>query len=219
MNVHFEKIAGELNIGLRQVEACAALLGEEATVPFIARYRKEATGSLDEVAVAAVRDRLAALAELDARRAAILKSLGERELLTDELGAKIAAAETMTALEDVYLPYRPKRRTRAIIARERGLEPLALALWEQNVRDAPEALAEAYVNPEKEVPGPAEALAGARDILAEMTSEAAEAREKLRALFLDEGRIQSRVISGREEAGAKFRDYFEWDEPIKSVPS
>jgi len=219
MNKYFEQIAGELNIKLWQVEACAALLAEEATVPFIARYRKEATGGLDEVAVAGIRDRLAALAELDARREAILKSLTERELLTDELKEKVLVAETMAALEDVYLPYRPKRRTRATIARERGLAPLAERLWEQNPADRPEELALEYVDPEKEVPGTAEALAGARDILAERVSEEAEAREKLRRLFEDEGQIQSRMLSGQEEAGAKFRDYFDWDEPIRSVPS
>lgn len=219
MNQYFEQIARELGINARQVEACAALLGEDATVPFIARYRKEATGSLDEVAVTAIRDRLAALAELDARREAILKSLTERELLTDELKDKVLAAETMSTLEDIYLPYRPKRRTRATIAKERGLEPLADKLWEQNPGDAPEALAAEYVDAEKEVPGAAEALAGARDILAERVSEDAEAREKLRHLFEDHGQIQSRVVSGQEEAGAKFRDYFEWDEPVKNVPS
>lgn len=142
MNQYYDQIAQELGVNVWQVEACAALLAEDATVPFIARYRKEATGSLDEVAVAAVRDRLAALAELDARREAILKSLTERELLTDELKDKIMAAETMTTLEDIYLPYRPKRRTRATIAKEKGLEPLAVALLEQNPADNPVLLAE-----------------------------------------------------------------------------
>ena len=219
MNQYFDQIAQELGVKVWQVEACAALLAEDATVPFIARYRKEATGSLDEVAVTAVRDRLSALAELDARRQAILKSLAERELLTDELKEKVLAAETMTALEDIYLPYRPKRRTRAIIARERGLEPLALALWEQNPADDPQALAQSYLDPEKEVSGVDEALAGARDILAEKVSEDARAREKLRSLFEERGQIQSRVVAGQQEPGAKFRDYFEWDEPVKTVPS
>lgn len=219
MNQYHDQIARELGLNLWQVEACAALLAEEATVPFIARYRKEATGSLDEVAVAAIRDRLAVLAELDARRAAILKSLGERELLTDELRDRVMAADTMTALEDIYLPYRPKRRTRAIIARERGLEPLAEQLWEQNPSDDPAALAAAFVDVEKGVPGTAEALAGARDILAERVSEDIPAREKLRRLFEEQGRLESRILAGQEEAGAKYRDYFQWDEPVKSVPS
>jgi len=219
MNQYHDQIARELGLNFWQVEACAALLAEEATVPFIARYRKEATGSLDEVAVTAIRDRLAALAELDARRAAIVKSLTERELLTEELRDKVMAADTMTALEDIYLPYRPKRRTRAIIARERGLEPLADQLWEQNPADDPASLAAAFVDQEKEVPGTTEALAGARDILAERVSEDTQAREKMRRLFEDQGLLESRIMAGQEEAGAKYRDYFQWDESVKSVPS
>ncbi|HEY3346375.1 MAG TPA: Tex-like N-terminal domain-containing protein, partial [Nitrospirota bacterium] len=145
---YHHKIAGELNIGTRQVAAVAALLEEGGTVPFIARYRKEATGELDEVAIAAVRDRLAQLRELDARRDAIIKSLEERNLITDELRGKIAAAETMTVLEDIYLPYRPKRRTRATIAREKGLEPLAKLIFDQTGAD-PAVEAAAFVDPDK----------------------------------------------------------------------
>ena len=219
MSQHHDQIAAELGAQVWQVGACAALLAEEATVPFIARYRKEATGSLDEVAVLAIRDRLAELLELDNRRTAILKSLAERELLTDELAAKIKEAAAQTALEDIYLPYRPKRRTRAIIARERGLAPLADRLWEQNPADDPQELALAYVDAAKEVAGPAEALAGARDILAERISEDQPARARMRALFEEQGRIQSRVLPGHEADGAKFRDYFEWDEPIRLAPS
>ena len=129
---HISIIAAELNLTEKQVQACAALLDEGATVPFISRYRKEATGSLDEVAVFAVRDRLAQLRELDKRREAVLKSLEERDLLTEELKAKVLGAETLTVLEDIYLPFRPKRRTRATIAREKGLEPLALRLFSQD---------------------------------------------------------------------------------------
>ncbi|MDR0882358.1 MAG: RNA-binding transcriptional accessory protein [Candidatus Adiutrix sp.] len=219
MSQYHDQIASELGVQVWQVEACAALLAEEATVPFIARYRKEATGSLDEVAVLAIRDRLAELLELDNRRAAVLKSLAERELLTDELAARIKEAATQTALEDIYLPYRPKRRTRAIIARERGLAPLADRLWEQDPADDPRELALAFVDAAKEVTGPAEALAGARDILAEKISEDQPARARMRALFEEQGRIQSRVLPGREADGAKFRDYFEWDEPVRLVPS
>src|SRR6476620_1645980 len=135
---HVGKIATELKLRPAQVHAAAALLAEGATVPFIARYRKEATGSLDEVAITAVRDRLAQLAELDARREAIVKSLDERKLLTDDLRAKVDAAETMAALEDVYQPFRPKRRTRAMIAREKGLEPLAELLMQQLPATRPE---------------------------------------------------------------------------------
>ncbi len=128
---HYQQIAAELTIEKAQVSATAILLGEGGTVPFIARYRKEVTGTLDEVQITAIRDRLAQLAELDKRREAILKSLAERELLTDELKGKIAAAETLTVLEDIYLPFRPKRRTRATAAREKGLEPLAQRIFAQ----------------------------------------------------------------------------------------
>src|SRR4051794_38740818 len=144
---HVGKIAGELKLRPAQVHAAAALLGEGATVPFIARYRKEATGSLDEVAITTIRDRLAQLQELDERRSAIVKSLEERNLLTDELRGRIDAAETMAALEDVYLPFRPKRRTRAMVARERGLEPLAEFLLKQDPAADPGAEAAKYVTP------------------------------------------------------------------------
>src|SRR6187549_1704152 len=142
---HISLIAKELNVTTKQVEATAALLAEDATVPFIARYRKEATGSLDEVAITSIRDRLAQLGELDQRREAILKSLEERKLLTDELRAKVDAAATMAALEDVYQPFRPKRRTRAMIAREKGLEALAEIIWRQEAGVDPEAAAAKFV--------------------------------------------------------------------------
>src|SRR6476660_4323352 len=142
---HLSQIAAELSLRNQQVAAVAALLEEGATVPFIARYRKEATGSLDEVAITSVRDRITQLAELDARREAIIKSLDERKLLTDELRGKVDAAETMAALEDVYQPFRPKRRTRAMIAKEKGLEPLAHLLWSQDPRIDPTSEAAKYV--------------------------------------------------------------------------
>ena len=157
--IFFTQIADELNITGNQVSATASLLDEGATVPFIARYRKERTGSLDEVAVTAVRDRLEQLRELEKRREVILESLTERELLTDELEIRIRAAVTMTELEDIYLPYRPKKRTRATIARERGLEPLAELLFIQDDCD-PELEATAYVDPEKGVECVDDALAG-----------------------------------------------------------
>src|SRR4030067_349728 len=164
---HIKMIASELKVNERQVHACVELLDEGATVPFISRYRKEATGSLDDAAVTTVRDRLAQLRELDKRREAILKSLEETGKLTDELNAKVLAAETMTVLEDIYLPYRPKRRTRATIARERGLEPLAERLVSQDARVAPPAEAALFVDNEKGVETAEDALAGARDIIAE----------------------------------------------------
>ena len=215
---HIQKIANELRVQSKQVAATVELLDNDATVPFIARYRKEATGSLDEVAITTIRDRLAQLRELDKRREAILKSLIERELLTEELKAKIEAAETMAVLEDIYLPFKPKRRTRAIIARERGLEPLAELLFEQGDID-PENAAQAFINPEKQVETIEEALSGARDIIAEWIAEDTDARAKLRGLFSEEAVVVSKVIEGKETEGAKFADYFQWSEPIKQVPS
>ncbi|VAX32999.1 Transcription accessory protein (S1 RNA-binding domain), partial [hydrothermal vent metagenome] len=162
--LHIQIIAKELSVKPSQAMATAALLDEGASVPFIARYRKEATGSLDEVAIAAIRDRLEKLRELDKRRESIIKSLEKRELLTDDLKARIEGAESMTVLEDIYLPFRPKRRTRATIAKEKGLEPLALRIFEQPEMD-PEAEAAAFLNAEKGVASVDEALAGARDII------------------------------------------------------
>ncbi len=213
-------IAAELHIRPQQAEAVIRLLDGDATVPFIARYRKEATGSLDEVAVTAVRDRLASLKELDKRREAILASLDERKLLSPELSAKIASAATLTLLEDIYLPYRPKRRTRALIARERGLEPLADRLFRQDRIDAG-GLAQPYVNPEKGVPDTEAALAGARDILAERVAEDPAARERLRTLFSREGLLKSKAVPAKAEEAdaAKYRDYFAWDEPASKAPA
>ena len=216
---HIFKIAGELKVQPRQVAATAKLFAEGATVPFIARYRKEATGSLDEVAVTSIRERLLSLAELDQRRDAILKSLAERNLLTDELKNAIAKSETLTALEDIYQPYRPKRRTRATIAKERGLEPLADILFSQQSTADPIAEAQAYVSAEKGVPDAASALAGARDILAERISDDAQARTQLRALFWSRASVKSKVSFEKEEAAAKFKDYFDWSEPLAKIPS
>lgn len=198
--------------------ATIALLDDEATVPFIARYRKEATGSLDEVAITAIRDRLGQLRELDKRREAILKSLDERDLLTAELKAAVDTAPTMAVLEDVYLPYRPKRRTRAMIAHERGLEPLAEVILEQADID-PVSEAAAFVDAKKEVASIDDALAGARDIIAEWISEDGDIRARLRALFAQYGTITSQVVEGKETEGAKYQDYFDWREPISQVPS
>ena len=164
--LHISIIAKEIAVKPSQVKAVAALLDEGATVPFIARYRKEATGSLDEVAITAIRDRLEQLMELDKRREAIVKSLEDRGLFTDELKEKIGGAESLTVLEDIYLPFRPKRRTRATVAKEKGLEPLAAQIFEQGELDI-EAEAAAFINAEKGVASVEEALAGARDIIAE----------------------------------------------------
>ena len=204
---HISKIAKELTLKEKQVHATAELLEEDATISFIARYRKEATGSLDEVTITIIRDRLHQLRELDKRREAILKSLEERELLTDELREKIIAAETMSVLEDIYLPFRPKRRTRATIAKEKGLEPLAELLFEQSGID-PFEEAQQYINQEKGVTTVDDAMQGARDIIAERVSEDQEARAKVRELFVTKGIIKAKVISGKEDEGSKYRDYF-----------
>ncbi len=212
------RIGSSLKIDTGRVGATVALLEEGGTVPFIARYRKEATGMLDEVAVAAIRDRLGALVELDDRREAILKSLKERELLTDEVREQVDSAETMTSLEDVYLPYRPKRRTRATIAHERGLEPLADAIWEQTDLDI-EAEAGPYVDEEQGLTNIDDVLSGARDILAERVSEDSTARNGMRRLFAKRGVLRSHAVNEEEKDAAKYLDYFDWEEPLGSAPS
>ncbi len=213
------KIADELSIRPQQVDAVSGLLDEGATVPFIARYRKEATGTLDEVMIINIRDRLEQLKELDKRRESILSSLKERELLTDELEDKILKAETMAKLEDIYLPFRPKRRTRATIAKEKGLEPLADLLWIQDMNTDPIREAEVYIDAEKEVNSLDEALSGARDILAERVNEDQEAREKLRSFFSQKSLFHANIIKGKEIEGIKYKDYFDWSEPVTSTPS
>ncbi|HSI75603.1 MAG TPA: Tex family protein [Lunatimonas sp.] len=216
---HYFKIAEEIGVLLKQVDSTVALLDEGATVPFISRYRKEVTGSLDEVQVATIRDRIQQLRDLDKRKEAVLKSIKEQGKLTPELEKKIEAAETMSILEDIYLPYKPKRRTKGTIAKEKGLEPLATQLFEQAAGVDPEVLAAEYVDAEKEVANVEEALQGARDIMAEWINEDAETRKKVRQLFIEEGKFTSKVIPGKEEEAAKYRDYFEWSEPIKTAPS
>ena len=215
---HIVTITRELNLQPFQVSAVADLLADGATIPFIARYRKEATGSLDEVVVAQVRDRLEQLAELQKRRAAILKSLEENGHLTDELKNAVQQADTLSTLEDIYLPYRPKRRTRATAAREKGLEPLAELIFAQNGGN-PFAAAERYVDVDKQVNTPDEALAGARDIIAEWVAETSQARDQMRALFATRSSLKSRVATGKEMEGTKYRDYFEWEEPAATAPS
>jgi len=211
-------IASELSLPRPSVQAVAELIGAGATLPFIARYRKEKTGSLDEVAIGQIRDRLDQLAELDKRRTAIQKSLAERELLTPELEQAINGARTLTVLEDLYLPFRPKRRTRATMAREKGLEPLALAVLKQRDQALPSDLARSFVDPETGVLTPEEALAGARDIIAERICEDPNIRQRMRTLFTADGVLASGVIKGKEDTGAKFRDYFSWREPLGRAP-
>ena len=212
------KIASELGVKPHQVQATIDLLDGGATVPFISRYRKEATGTLDEVQVATIRDRIEQLRELDKRREAILKSIEEQGKLTPELKKAIDAAETMAKLEDIYLPYKPKRRTKATIAKEKGLEPLAERIFTQTSFDL-QVEASKYLSEEKEVKTVEEALQGARDIIAEWVNENAQVREKMRKLFLEEGTFASRVIPGKENEAIKYKDYFDWSEPIKTAPS
>jgi uncharacterized protein len=215
---HILKIAKELNITARQVTAVAGLLAENATVPFIARYRKEATGSLDEVVITNIRDRLEQLVELDKRREAILESLEKQGNLTAELKDKVMAAETMAVLEDIYLPFKPKRRTRATMAKEKGLEPLAKMLFEQVKTDVIKE-AEKFVDPEKSVESVDAALAGARDIIAEWISEDSQARAEIRLLFQKKGQYVCKVIAGKEEEAVKYKDYYDWTEPAAAAPS
>lgn len=212
------KISAELGITAQQVRATSALLEEGATVPFISRYRKEATGSLDEVQVAAIRDRLEQLKELDKRREAILKSIEEQGKLTPELKKAIDQAETMARLEDIYLPYKPKRKTKASVAKEKGLEPLATRIFAQHPLDI-QSEASKYLEAEKEVATLEDALQGARDIIAEWVSENATVRGNLRTLFLKDGVFATRLIAGKEAEAAKYKDYFDWSEPIKTAPS
>ena len=217
-NFLIPQIARELQLERRQVVATVALLDDGATVPFIARYRKENTATLDEVAISNIRDRLSQLRELGDRREAILSSLEKQGLLTEELGQAVLSAESLAALEDAYLPFRPKRRTRAAIARGKGLAPLALYIRGQEDFDVGLAAVE-YVNPDTEVKNVQDALSGARDIIAEWVSEDATARRAIRELFWDEGVFSATVASGKEEAAAKYRDYFQWQEPVAGVPS
>ncbi len=214
----FFKIAAELTIDAKQVKATVELLDEGATVPFISRYRKEVTGSLDEVQVITIKNEIERLRQLEQRRESILKSIDGQGKLTPELSDKILAAEMLSTLEDLYLPYKPKRRTKATAAREKGLEPLAQLILAQETKDLfPEALK--FVNKELGVEHPDDALQGARDIIAEIVSEDAVAREGMRVLFKRTGIIKSKVIRGKEDAGEKFKDYFEWEEALMSCPS
>jgi protein Tex len=211
------RIATLLGLPAKRVEAVVELLEGGSTVPFIARYRKEATGSLDEVQIGQIQDTLKKLQELDKRREAILSSIEEQGKLTPELRARIEAAATMTELEDLYLPYKQKRKTRASVAIEKGLEPLAKRIFEQRDRDDVQTLANQYVT--DAVPTADDALQGARDIIAEWVSEDLRARDKVRRHFDKGAVITSKLVKNKETEAAKYRDYFTWDEPLKNCPS
>lgn len=211
-------ISQELGLNSRQVSTTIGLLEDGATVPFIARYRKEMTGSLDEVQIATIRDRVQQLRDLDKRREAVLKSIMEQGKLSVELEQQIRAAETLALLEDIYLPFKPKRKTRASVAREKGLQALADQLLLQEKRDV-EELAAGFVDTEKGLTSVEDALAGARDIVAEQIAEDSEVRAKTRRIFLEKGRFVSRVVPGKEEEALKYKDYFDWSEPLHEAPS
>jgi uncharacterized protein len=213
-----QRIAEQINARLPQVEAAITLLDGKATVPFIARYRKEATGGLDDTQLRLLEERLTYLRELEERRAAVVKSIEEQGKLTTELATAIQQADTKARLEDLYLPFKPKRRTRGQIAREAGLEPLATRLL-QNPALTPEAEAAGFVDAEKGIADAAAALEGARWILMEQFAEDAELVGGLRQLLLDRGEWKSTVAPGKEEEGAKFSDYFNSSEAIRTAPS
>ena len=218
MNSISRRIADELGVREQQVNATVALLDEGSTVPFIARYRKEVTGSLDDSQLRNLEERLRYLRELEDRRATILKSIEEQGKLTDELKASINEADAKNRLEDLYLPYKPKRRTKAQIAREAGLEALADALYDDPTLN-PEATAQGYLNKEAGVEDTRAALDGARYILMERFAEDAELLGSLRDFIWQEGQLKVTVVEGKENEGAKFRDYFDHVEPLKKVPS
>ncbi len=215
-NRNIELVAKKLALHEWQVENTIRLMDAGATVPFISRYRKEMTGSLDEVQLMHIREEYDKLNELDARKEAVIKSIEEQEKMTPELRQKIDAALTLSELEDIYLPYRPKRRTRATIAREKGLEPLAAMIMEQRIND-PELKAESFLN--DQVSTVEEAIAGASDIIAEWINEEEKARKQLRRLFDRDAVLYSKVIKGKETEGIKFSDYYDWSEPLRKCPS
>ena len=211
-------IAKELDLSPTHVVNVVRLLGEGATIPFIARYRKEMTGTMNEENVAAVQKRLEQLVELQKRKESVIAAISEQDKLTPELEQKILDAATMQEVEDLYLPYKPKRRTRAAIAREKGLEPLAAQIMAQNV-DSVERLAARYVNADKGVGSVEEALQGAKVIMAEWISEHINGRNRIRKLFHTRGEISSTVIKGKEEEGKTYQQYFDFSEPIAKAPS
>jgi uncharacterized protein len=214
------QIIASLNLSMHSLIAVISLLDEGGTVPFIARYRKEATGNLDEVQIRAIEEKLAYFRDLLNRRATILASIQEQGNLTDELKAKIEATFERAELEDLYLPFRPKRRTKATIARDKGLEPLADYLWNQQATDQPlSEFAATFVRAEKEVASAEDALEGARHIVAERISEDAELRKLTRHLMFEEGIIQSRRCIDSVDEQEKFKMYYEYHEPVKTIPS
>ena len=213
---YLKAIAEALGIKLEQVEAVTGLLDGGATVPFISRYRKEATGGLDEVAIFNIESQYHKFAELEKRKQTIVETIAEQGKLTDELKRKIDDALDSTTLEDLYLPYKPKKRTRATVAREQGLEPLAGWLMKQNPGSA-ELMAERFLK--GDIDEPEKALAGARDIIAEWVSENAVARQRVRNCFSHNAVVTSKVVKGKEPDAIKYGDYYDFSEPLRRCPS
>ena len=211
-----QEVASRLQLRIQQVEATLTLFAEGATIPFIARYRKDRTGALDEVQIQQVQDTAKFLQEFSERKAFIEKTIGEQGKMTDALQSKINASTTLSELEDIYLPYKPKRKTRAQTARENGLEPLALQLLEQKAMDVA-GTAGGFVN--EKVATPEDALQGARDIIAETINEDAVVRGKMRKLFEQKATLQSKVVPDKETEAIKYKDYFDYSEPVSTVPS
>jgi uncharacterized protein len=209
-------VAKKLGLHDWQVENTIRLMDGGATIPFISRYRKEMTGSLDEVQLMHIKEEYERLKDLDNRKEAVIKSIEEQEKMTPELRKRIDNAVTMSELEDIYLPYKPKRRTRATIAREKGLEPLAILILDQKENN-PALKAEGFLN--DDVATIEDALTGASDIIAEWINEDEKARKQLRYLFDKEAVIYSRVVKGKESEGIKYSDYYDWSEPLKKCPS
>ncbi|NUO02495.1 MAG: RNA-binding transcriptional accessory protein, partial [Saprospiraceae bacterium] len=213
---HIQIIANTLGLKTKGIENTIALFQDGATIPFIARYRKEATGSLDEVEIAAIHREMKKLEELEKRRETVLKSIEEQGKLTDELRRRIEGTYDPVELEDIYLPYKPKRKTKASVAREKGLEPLAQVIFAQQRNDV-DVLAKAYLN--EQVASVEEALQGARDIMAEWVNEDEKSRGRVRYAFEKDAIVRSKVARGKEEEAAKYRDYFDYEEVLKKCPS
>jgi uncharacterized protein len=228
MNIFAQIIAERLNISAKNVDGTLALIDEGCTIPFIARYRKERTGGLDEVQISAISDQYERLKELQKRKETIVKTISEQGKMTPELEKRIADTWDATTLEDIYLPYRPKRRTRAQVAREQGLEPLAVILLQQRERD-PERAAQRFivgalsstVGDGSPVATVEEALKGAQDIIAEQVSEDEHSRQQVRGAFRRTAVITSKVVKAKQDTdeAQKFRDYFDWHEPLKRCSS
>ncbi|GAJ14126.1 unnamed protein product, partial [marine sediment metagenome] len=213
---HLEIITGKLAISAKQIENTVKLLEEGATVPFVSRYRKEATGSLDEVKITAIKEQLAKLKQVDKRRESMINSIEEQGKLTDELRAQLENTYALTELEDIYLPYKIKRKTRALLAREKGLEPLAEIIMKQQESNIYER-AKSFIN--EKAPTIEDVLQGATDIISEWINENQRARNKIRKLFSKKAMIKSKVVKAKEKEGIKYKDYFNYEERLKRSPS